>query len=71
MTLSAYYRDPDGNQVETQVDSMSMHEADEFMKGPLFEANPIGIDVNFEDLIARFKSGTSVASITDYASAGK
>lgn len=71
MTLSAYYRDPDGNQVETQVDSVSMHEADEFMKGPLFEANPIGIDVNFEDLIARFKSGTSVASITDYASAGK
>jgi hypothetical protein len=48
-----------------------MHEADEFMKGPLFAANPIGIDVNFEDLIARFKSGTSAASITDYASAGK
>ena len=29
MTLSAYYRDPDGNQVETQFDSMSLEVADE------------------------------------------
>ena len=71
MTLSAYYRDPDGNQVETQFDAMTMDEADAFMSGPLFAANPIGIDVNFEDLIARHRSGASAASITDYATAGK
>ena len=70
-TLSAYYRDPDGNQVETQVDSMSMEEADEFMAGPLFAANPIGINVDFEELIARHRAGASFASITDYATAGK
>lgn len=71
MTLSAYYRDPDGNQVETQFDSMTMEQADEFMSGPLFAANPIGIDVDFDALIARWKSGESEASIIDYATAGK
>lgn len=71
MTLSAYYRDPDGNQVETQFDAMSMEEADEFMLGPLFAANPIGINVDFEDLIARYRAGASAKEITDYATAGK
>lgn len=71
MTISAYYRDPDGNQVETQYDSMTMHEADAFMGGPLFAANPIGINVDFDALIARYRTGESVASIVDYATAGK
>lgn len=71
MTLSAYYRDPDGNQVETQVDSMNMDEADAFMAGPLFAANPIGRDVDFDALIARYRAGEPVGSITDYATAGK
>jgi catechol-2,3-dioxygenase len=71
MTLSAYYRDPDGNQVETQFDSMTMEQADEFMAGPLFAANPIGINVDFEQLIERFRSGASVETITDYATAGQ
>ena len=34
-------------------------------------ANPIGIDVDFEALNARRKSGESAASLTDYATAGK
>jgi len=57
--------------VETQVDSMTMDEADAFMAGPLFAANPIGIDVDFEALIARHRAGASFAEITDYATAGK
>lgn len=71
MTLSAYYRDPDGNQVETQFDSMTMEQADEFMAGPLFEANPIGINVDFDALIERRRNGASVESLTDYATAGQ
>lgn len=70
-TLSAYYRDPEGNQVETQVDSMTMEEADAFMNGPLFAANPIGINVDFDALIARWRGGEADASIMDYATAGK
>jgi catechol-2,3-dioxygenase len=71
MTLSAYYRDPDGNQVETQFDSMSMREADAFMAGPLFASNPIGIDVDFEALVARRRAGEDVTTLVDYATAGK
>ncbi|MFM9084055.1 MAG: VOC family protein [Actinomycetota bacterium] len=71
MTLSAYYRDPDGNQVETQFDSMTMDEADEFMAGPLFAANPIGINVDFEALLARRRAGEGVGTLVDYATAGQ
>lgn len=70
-TLSAYYRDPDGNQVETQIDTMSMEQADAFMHGPLFAANPIGINVDFDELVARRRAGASVEELTDYALAGK
>lgn len=70
-TLSAYYRDPDGNQVETQVDTLSLEEADEFMHGPLFAANPIGINVDFDALIARRRAGASVHELVDYATAGQ
>ena len=70
-TLSAYYRDPEGNQVETQIDTLSLEDADEFMHGPLFAANPIGINVDFDVLIERRRNGASVAELTDYATAGK
>lgn len=56
-TLSAYYRDPDGNQVELQIDTMSLPEADDFMRSPVFAANPIGIDVNLDELIGRYEAG--------------
>ena len=70
-TLSAYYRDPEGNQVETQIDTMSLREADEFMHGPLFAANPIGINVDFDVLVERRRNGATVAELTDYATAGQ
>ncbi|MFM7894145.1 MAG: hypothetical protein ACKO8P_10095 [Actinomycetota bacterium] len=66
MTLSAYYRDPDGNQVEFQVDAMSNRDADSFMNSPVFAANPIGVDVNFDDLIARRESGEAAESLLAY-----
>ena len=37
MTLSAYYRDPDGNQVEFQVDAMSNRDAESLLAYPLKE----------------------------------
>jgi hypothetical protein len=40
------------------------------MAGPLFAANPIGVEVDFDVLNARRKAGDSIASITDYATAG-
>lgn len=66
MTVSAYYRDPDGNQVEFQVDVCSLDEADEFMGSDVFAKNPIGVPLDFDDLIVRRSNGESVESLTEY-----
>lgn len=70
MNFSAYYRDPDGNQVEAQIDCMSVEDAIDFMASDVFAANPIGIDVDFEALVARRRAGEKVSTLIDYATAG-
>lgn len=58
VTVSMYYADPDGNQMEFQVESYpSNEEAYAFMYGPNFEANPIGVEYDPEDWLARLRSG--------------
>jgi len=45
VTMSKYYADPDGNQMELQVDAFeSSEEANDYMNGPHFSANPIGVE---------------------------
>ena len=66
MTLSLYYADPDGNQCELQVDTMSVAEAEAFMASPVFEANPIGVPYDPDDLVARRAAGESVEALTAY-----
>ena len=57
-TLSFYYRDPDGNQVEMQVDVFATaEEGNAYFNGPNFAANPIGVDVNPDELLARHRAG--------------
>lgn len=59
-TTSIYYADPDGNEVETQVDNFgTAQEATEFMNGASFVENPMGVDFVPEDLIRRLESGES------------
>ena len=42
-----YYADPDGNQMEFQVESFgSNEETNAFMAGPEFAVNPIGVEYN-------------------------
>jgi catechol-2,3-dioxygenase len=63
-TISIYYADPDGNQIETQVDNFTTaEEASAFMASKEFAENPIGVDFNPEDLIERLKRGEDVAEI--------
>jgi len=52
ITLSNYYRDPDGNRMEFQVDA-----DDGFMETEAFAANPIGVEVDMEALLARHRAG--------------
>lgn len=59
ITRSLYYADPDGNQMEFQVDCFpTVDEANAFMHGAHFEANSIGVEFDPEDLLARLKAGT-------------
>ena len=58
-TLSLYYRDPDGNRHEFQVESCSVEEANAFMHGDMFAANPIGVMFDPDELLARYRAGAS------------
>jgi catechol-2,3-dioxygenase len=58
-TMSLYYRDPDGNRMEFQVDCGTVEEACAYMAGERFAANPAGIDYDPEALLARFEGGES------------
>jgi len=61
-TTSIYYRDPDGNTLETQVDNFkNPDDATDFMKSKFFAENPIGADFDPEDYITRLSQGESEA----------
>ncbi|KAL4935967.1 hypothetical protein BDV06DRAFT_217024 [Aspergillus oleicola] len=58
VTLSIYYRDPDGNQIETQVDCFATpEEANVYMASPDYAENPIGVDFDPDDFITKLQNG--------------
>ena len=64
ISTSMYYFDPDGNEMELQVDNFSTaDEAYAFMRSPEYLENPIGVDIVPEDFVKRVRSGESEASI--------
>ncbi|KPM44102.1 hypothetical protein AK830_g2485 [Neonectria ditissima] len=57
-TTSIYYKDPDGNMLETQVDNFdTVDEATAFMMSDKFSQNPIGTDFDAEEMIAAINNG--------------
>ena len=57
-TTSLYYADPDGNQLEFQIDNYdTVEEAGEFFFSEAFATNPIGVDVDPAALHQRLRSG--------------
>jgi catechol-2,3-dioxygenase len=64
ITVSMYYGDPDGNQMEFQVDCFgSNDDANAFMNGPHFGANPIGVEFDPEDWLSKLRSGTPASDL--------
>lgn len=58
ITVSLYYADPDGNQMEFQVDSYgSSEEANAFIHAH-WDANPLGVEFDPDDWLARLRAGT-------------
>ena len=58
ITASLYYADPDGNQMEFQVDCLaSGQHASAFMES-LFALNPIGVEFDPDQWLASLRAGT-------------
>lgn len=62
-TLSLYYRDPDGNQLEFQIDLLAPDDANAFLQGDAFKANPIGEPFDPDVLVARVESGAAADTL--------
>ena len=58
ITVSMYYADPDGNQMEFQIECFESNEqANAFMAGPGFAENPIGVEFDPDELVTRREEG--------------
>lgn len=63
-TTSMYYRDPDGNRVELQIDNFATAaEGEAWMKSAAFNANPVGVEYDPDQLVKRFAAGEPVAEL--------
>lgn len=62
-TLSAYYLDPDGLQVETFIDTQVADLSIEDMSSDRFATNPIGVPVDFDLLTDRFLAGEAISAL--------
>lgn len=63
-TLSFYYRDPDNNQIELQIDIFESNEKiNAWLAQSDFTSNPIGVTFEPEALIARYRAGETTDSL--------
>ncbi len=64
-TMSMYYKDPDGNRIELQAENFpTVDEANRWMRSGDFAANPIGVVVDPEELLARYRAGEPIETLT-------
>jgi catechol-2,3-dioxygenase len=66
ITVSMYYSDPDGNQMEFQVDCFPTSEgANALMHGPRWGVNPIGVEYDPDAWLARLRAGAPASDLLD------
>lgn len=73
VTTSLYYRDPDGNFVEIQVDNfVDPDDATAYMNGPHYDEDAVGPGFDVPTMIAARRAGATVAELTtrEWAKAG-
>ncbi|MBV8890010.1 MAG: VOC family protein [Alphaproteobacteria bacterium] len=64
VTTSMYYRDPDNNRVELQIDNFATAaELDGYFHSEAFAANPVGVTYDPEELCRRYESGEPSADL--------
>jgi catechol-2,3-dioxygenase len=65
-TLSLYYKDPDGNRVETQIDTLpTLEETAEWFQSGVFDENPIGVVFDPEELVERHEAGVPFRELVE------
>ncbi len=70
ITVSMYYADPDGNQIEFQVDCCgSSEEATDFMNTG-FDANPIGVEYDPDEMLAAYRAGKPETELLAFYNSG-
>jgi catechol-2,3-dioxygenase len=68
VTSSMYYRDPDGNFVEMQIDVFAdPDDATRYMKGPEFAADSVGPGFDPEAMLEARRNGATVEELTSRA----
>jgi hypothetical protein len=69
--MSIYYRDPNGNHIETQAEVFkTAEEATEFMMGRQYNENPLGVDFDPEDILRRLNAGEPEEKLMERADIG-
>jgi hypothetical protein len=59
-----YYRDPDGNRVELQIDNFATaKEGQDWMLSLAFDRNPIGVEYDPDKLVERFRAVVPAAEL--------
>lgn len=64
ITVSFYYKDPDGNRIEFQAERFStMAEGTAYLESEAFAANSIGVNFDAEDFARRYEAGDSADTL--------
>src|SRR6266566_690654 len=64
VTTSMYYRDPDNNRVELQIDNFATAEGCQaYFQSQAFADNPVGVTYDPEELCARYEAGEPLADL--------
>ena len=66
-TTSIYYRDPDDNMVELQIDNMAPDDATDYMRGEEFSLDLFGPSFDPDAMLAALRAGTSESELTTRA----
>lgn len=70
-TISFYYRDPDGTQLELQIENYdTIEQSTAFFHSKAFAENPIGVDLDPAELARRFHAGESESALKERPNAG-
>lgn len=65
MTVSMYYKDPDENNIELQIDIFpDAATTQEYLLSEDFQKNPVGVEFDPDEFTARFEAGESFAELT-------